>query len=59
MPNIMYKSCYYLFILLHEKFFVTPPVYFVTCIFSETLTKKSCFSFKYFSAVGKLDILGY
>ena len=47
MPNITYKSCYYLFILLHEKFFVTPPVSFVTRIFSETfLTKKPCFSFK-------------
>ena len=30
MPNITCKSCYYLFILLHEKFFVTPSVYFVT-----------------------------
>ena len=32
MPNITYKSCYYLFILLHEKFFVSPSVYFVSRI---------------------------
>ena len=29
MPNITYKSCYYLFILQPEKFsYVTPSVYF-------------------------------
>ena len=30
MPNNTYKACDYLFLLLHEKFFVTPSVYFVT-----------------------------
>ena len=37
MPNITYKSCYYLFILLHEKFFVTPSVYFVTRILIDSV----------------------
>ena len=37
MPNIKYKSCYYLFILLHEKFFATPSVYFVTRILIDSV----------------------
>ena len=37
MPNITYKSSYYLFILLHEKFFVTLSVYFVTCILIDSV----------------------
>ena len=32
MPNITYKSCYYLFILLHEK-----SVYFVTRILIDSV----------------------
>ena len=45
MPNITYKSCYYLFILLHEKFFVMPSVYFVTRILIDSIQhviRKSC-----------------
>ena len=43
MPNITHKSCYYLFILLHEKFFVTPCVYFVTRILIDSVQHvRSC-----------------
>ena len=57
MPNITYKSCYYLLILLHEKFYDV----FILCriFFPKPSFLTSCFSFKYFSAVGKLDVLGY
>ena len=38
MPNITFKSCYYLFILLHEKYFVTPAVFiFVTRILIDSV----------------------